>query len=482
MAAAPAQQDHSTFDGRDRQALETVNMLENPLLDPNRTEYDDEQVLPGGEFSVKQTHIGFCPEDVILQIQMKAVVICNDDFAPVVSFPYTNLVMWSQTGSDVTLMTMSNLKRVVFTARTRWHAKKICKKLGEITEEISAEFVRKEQFWGESSETAADKERVETLKGMWGTESEDAELEAELDESTFSVFGVKQMHLPPVTEGDGEEIPEYVILRVGFGGVELVVRETGLQVQTIEWNEILLWRSDGQAVIIVLAASNKQVTLLTDSADAVIGALTKTAEAVRKKTLHETTNRRGNELPAAAYGFRQQLARFQGPSVAVDEAWMQEGEGKLAALVSAVIGSANMQESIQTRQQLKAIFSTVDTAETGKLNVYQLKELMDLLKIHGEEGKALGMDELNEIMEEMDAFHGTGEVSFDDFVTWALSSSTGAGASDILRMRVTHRKKEMHSIEQLFDKVDQDCDGKMDSADLKLLIKHIGEMKRQMRC
>ena len=159
---------------------------------------------------------------------------------------------------------------------------------------------------------------------------------------------------------------------------------------------------------------------------------------------------------------------------------MQEGEGKLAALVSAVIGSANMQESIQTRQQLKAIFSTVDTAETGKLNVYQLKELMDLLKIHGEEGKALGMDELNEIMEEMDAFHGTGEVSFDDFVTWALSSSTGAGASDILRMRVTHRKKEMHSIEQLFDKVDQDCDGKMDSADLKLLIKHIGEMKRQM--
>ena len=143
MAAASAQQDHSTFDGRDRQALETVNMLENPLLDPNRTEYDDEQVVPGGEFSVKQTHIGFCPEDVILQIQMKAVVICNDDFAPVVSFPYTNLVMWSQTGSDVTLMTMSNLKRVVFTARTRWHAKKICKKLGEITEEISAEFVRK---------------------------------------------------------------------------------------------------------------------------------------------------------------------------------------------------------------------------------------------------------------------------------------------------------------------------------------------------
>ena len=35
--------------------------------------------------------------------------ICNDDFAPVVSFPYTNLVMWSQTGSDVTLMYRGDL-------------------------------------------------------------------------------------------------------------------------------------------------------------------------------------------------------------------------------------------------------------------------------------------------------------------------------------------------------------------------------------
>ena len=110
------------------------------------------------------------------------------------------------------------------------------------------------------------------------------------------------------------------------------------------------------------ATSNAALQILTP-----IGALTKTAAAVRKKTLHETTNRRGNELPAAAYGFRQHLARFEPPSVAIDEAWMQEGKGKLAALVSAVIGSANMQESIQTRQQLKAIFSTVDTAETHRM-------------------------------------------------------------------------------------------------------------------
>ena len=43
--------------------------------------------------------------------------------------------------------------------------------------------------------------------------------------------------------------------------------------------------------------------------------------------------------------------------------------------------------------------------------------------------------------------------SFDDFVAWTLRTSTGAGAGAVLRKRVTHRKKEVGAVEDLFDKV-----------------------------
>ena len=424
-----------------------------------------------------QSHLAFCPEDVILQIRQTGVFICNDDYEVVVSYSFTNLVMWSQAGDEVTLMLMRNLKRVVFKARSRWHAKRIVLRLTEVTEEVTAEMERKARFWGESNSAAADAQHVESLLELWAGGEEGAlsdDEEEQITENNFRMFMVRQVHL---TTPEGEpELPGVVILKVGYVfGLELRRKDNGDLVQAIQWSELVLWRSDGASLVLVLSTTNRQITLFADVSDEIIGYMTATTNAIYASGTRETLSHKGKELPHHAFNFRQQLHAFVPQKVVVDDAWNEAGQSRWTALKHAVGGTNNMMESIQTRNQLKAIVSIVDTDGSGMdhINIRQIGELMKHLGINSPAtGLALSKAELQDIMIDMEATRD--EVTFDDFVAWALRSSTGAGASSMLRMRVAHQKKEVQAIEELFDKVDQDCDGLLDVADFKLLIKQIG--------
>ena len=370
-------------------------------------------------------------------------------------YAFSNLVMWSQSGDEVTLMLMRNLKRVVFRARTRVAAKKIVQKLHQVTEEAQAEFTRKEAFWGASHGTVADLERIKNLEKMWRgghSDDEDSDYEdsdddgREMSEDEFRIFFVKQSHLKPREED--RPIDEVVILKISFHAVELLRKDSGDLLQKFEWSELVLWRSDGHAVVLVRSTTNRQVTLMSDVADDVIGCLTKTAQAIHAsygKSTHTVSNK---VLPEKAFDFRKELFRFKPAKVEADESWKNggSGKGKWKEISNAFFGTASLYESIQTRHQLKAIVSVVDTEDTGIITIQQLGQLMKSLNIVSPEtGEEFTRAELELVMIDMEATEHSGqlEVTFDEFVAWVLNSSTGALSSEVLRMRVKHRQKEV---------------------------------------
>ena len=69
--------------------------------------------------------------------------------------------------------------------------------------------------------------------------------------------------------------------------------------------------------------------------------------------------------------------------------------------------------------------------------------LLQSLGVVSDNGKALSKAELEGIMIDMDAFGN--HVNFDGFVLWAVGSTKVAGASDLLKRRVQHQKKEVQS-------------------------------------
>ena len=96
----------------------------------------DSEAVSGGTFTVAQTHLGFCPADLKLEIRRTEVVLLDDEHM-VMCYPFADLVMWSQNNAQVTIMLMKNLRRLVFTARSRWHAKRIVLKMHEVTDSLA---------------------------------------------------------------------------------------------------------------------------------------------------------------------------------------------------------------------------------------------------------------------------------------------------------------------------------------------------------
>lgn len=344
--------------------------------------------------------------------------------------------------------------QVVFTARNRAQAKTLVRLLTEVTEVAQANLERHEAFWGTSQASAIDAQRIQTLEEMWGLDDSDEEQE-DMDEGDFKVFAVRQAHLEnfedPASPGTISRVPQIVWLRIRFEAVELVVKDTGFILQAFAWSEIVLWRSDGETLVLVLSNTNRQVTLLTDAADMVVGYLTQTAYAIRSRHREETVKHKKQSLPVHAFKCRQKLIKFEPQKVVLNDAWNDEGVSKLKAISMAIFGSRSLIESIQTRVQLRAIVSVVEEEGTGVLNIHQLGALMKHLNIHSESGGNMTKDELKAIMVDMEAFNN--EVMFDDFVAWTLRTSTGAGAGAVLRVRVAHRKKEVAAFEAIFDKV-----------------------------
>lgn len=402
-------------------------------------ETPEDMPVHGGIFFVRQTHLGFCPADVTLHLRPKALVLLNEN-NPVAEYEYSNLVMWTQTKSSVTLLLQNNLKRLVMKTRGRRDAKKIVLMLHSITAGLESKLNQKLALWGMTSADLHAGPEGESDDEMHTTVSIDMTASQDGQESlgTFKLFHVQQTHMP-----DQQAI---VTLRIDQEGISLLHRLTGMELWTCSWYEIVMWRGDSAAVVIVFSESNRQLELLSDQSTSIVEAMTRKANAVKYSRSQdfvksETTSAK---LPAAQLEYRMNLIDFKSPQVVVHAKWRDSS--KLAAIRNVVPflgGNSSITESYEARKQLKAIFDLADTDGGGSLDVHEIGELLQGLGVVSENGKALSMIELESIMLDMDAFGN--EVNFDGFVQWAVGSSQGAGASSMLKRRVEHQKKEVQA-------------------------------------
>ena len=447
-------------------------------LSENLLEDDGGEEEPLATFNAKQVHLGFCPEDVILEIRPTSLVLCDDD-RPVVEYPFINLVMWSQHQHRVMLMTQDNLRRIVLRARSARDAKKIVKKLHELTEDMSKEAARRELLglssvdmtassMGRSSDSMT-RSRDKGLKSrdlpqlmstdhgdihkrdkhnrlvrpsmtMSGGDSMDEmqtldfreEVGEHLEE--FRVFHVQQSYL---TKSVCHETS--VMLRIDRTGLTVFTRHTGVEVDRIEWFQLLMWKADDSAIVLVTTGTNRQIRLMTAAAEDVLKTLVQYATSVRESM----------ELRKAQVGFRKELLAFKPVKFKTHDAWTKARKqtGLMRRLPWA--STENLSESLHTREQLHAVFSLYDTTASGSLTSSELLALLKSLHLE------IAASDLQDIMDDMEA-NGNQEVEFDGFVAWVLSSSQGAGASTTLRRRIAHKKKEVDTLLRLFEQIDTD--------------------------
>lgn len=423
-------------------------------------EYEGDEPL--GVFNVKQDHLGFCPEDVILEIRGNGVALCDDDRLVVV-YPFTNLVMWSQHQHHMMLMTQDNLRRIVLRTRSSRDAKKIAQKMTEQAELIKKETARRELLGlngddrapgglpslvgaGSSSTQSRDQGRPVSQDAMAASSDEAFqtldfrdEIGANLEE--FRAFQVQQTHILKSVCND-----ETVVLRIDRRGLALVTRYTGEELELIQWFQLLMWKADKSAVVLVTTGTNKQIRLITAAAEDVMRTLVQYATSVRESM----------ELRNAQVGFRKELLTFKPVKFKTQNAWSNaRKESGLLTKLLPFGGTENLAESLQTRDQLHAVFSMHDKNASGSLDSAEIKALLKSLHMK------VDSTELVEIIDEMEA-NVHGEIEFDNFVAWVLSSTKGAESSNTLRRRIAHKKKEADALLVQFELID--TDGKVASA------------------
>ena len=432
-----------------------------------------EKAVNGGSFVVSQTHLGFCPPDVKLEIRDTGLVLLDDEHEVCV-YPYTDLVMWSQSRADVTIMLLKNLRRVIFTARSRWHAKKIVMKLHEVTDELAkAEGVGKRKSSIEEQDDTSFQTTSfdQSHRGM--TVSTMLESHDETREAGAKMFRVQQTHLT--------DAPDIIMLIVDENGLGLLNRDTGKMYTRITWFQLLLWRADAGAVVLILTHTNQQIELLTANAQAIAQAMTAHALALREALSEKVVVQETNEAPHLSAGleFRRELIQFEptvGRGARSSDTQQARKQPGCAGWLRYLFGDTDDVGPIHAREQLHAIFSSVDKDASGTLGLDELAELLRSLNIYNEQTKReLSMNELQLLMIEMDAYDN--EVTFDGFAAWAMGESAGsinhAGGSR-LKQGVEHRQKEAAAVSEIFDKLDTDKDGLLDRTDFRNLMSQTG--------
>lgn len=441
-------------------------MSSTPLIEDAPGDWESEKAVSGGSFVVTQTHLGFCPPDVKLEIRQTGMVLLDDEHM-VCSYPFTDLVMWSQSRAEVTVLLMKNLRRVIFTARSRWHARRIVLKLHEVTESIAGADKRKGKGAGvEEDELGLGSASMTISKSM--LESVD-----DTRHEGAKMFRVQQTHL--------HEAPDICILIVDENGIGLLDRDTGKIYHHISWFQLLLWRADAGAIVLILNHSNQQIELLTPSGPSIAKAMTAHALAVRETLAAETVERtklgQVARYAKAPLEFRRELIQFE----------PQQGRGGARASATEGVDKRGCTDwlrhfwgsrsddfgRIHAREQLHAIFSSVDTDGSNTLGLDELAELLRSLNIYNETtNRELSTNELQLLMIEMDAYDN--EVTFDGFATWAMSEPTGGGGASRLKQGVEHRQKEAEAVAEIFDKLDTDHDGLLDRTDFQNLCDQSG--------
>lgn len=426
--------------------ISASSAMDTPLLLAEEAA-QDKLPVSGGVFFVRQTHLGFCPSEVTLQLRPKEMVLLNEDVT-VTSYRYSNLVMWTQTNSSVTILFQNNLKRMVLVARGRRNAKKIVLMLHSITTKLEHTLRQKLQLWGLTSSdlhSPLDSFDAEINSTQDMFESQDFDAQAL---ETYKLFIVEQTHLP--------QHPKIVMFRIGKEGISLLRRTTGEEIWSCSWYEIVMWRGDSAAVVIVFAESNQQLELLCDQSKSILEAMTTKAHAlmlsraedfVIPRTAATTTIAAHQQvkLPAAPLEYRKNLIEFKPPVITFHDGW--QDNSKLAAirrlLPFADSGGNALTESVMAREQLRAIFTMADTDGGGSLDANELSVLLASLGITSENGRALSEVDMEGIMIDMDTFGNA--VYFDDFVKWAVGSAKGSEVSTLLKQRIRHQKKEVEA-------------------------------------
>eukprot|EP01043_Picozoa_sp_COSAG02_P003261 COSAG02_NODE_79_length_40228_cov_18.435762_16_plen_1241_part_00 len=416
-----------------------------------------------GTFWVKQTHLGFCPADVMLQVHPESLVLLNDDYE-VVEYRFQNIVLWTQSRSSITILLQSTLKRLVLRARNRMAARKIAVMLHDATEALGGELVRKAAFWGLDSE----EERIDG-DGMPTKSSEFDSVETERQPlESVQTFRVKQTFLT--------DHPEHTPLLLNIDKHGLSLKDiSGTTIWTCEWFNILMWKADDTAIVVVLNQSNRQIELISQLSQNISTAMTDKALAVHQSMRGETYERhsfgRSQHLPKAELEFRRRMLTFEPPTITPNAKWQVVGGRSLRGIFS-LKSQQSLLESVQAREQLQAIFSQADVDGSGSLDVGEVKDLLNSLNIFKEDETEFSKKDIQLMMIDMDAFGN--EVTFDGFVAWALGSTSGARATTLLKSRVEHRKKEVAAVGQIYDQLDQDGDGMLDRSDFTAFLTHVG--------
>lgn len=403
-------------------------------------------------FDVKQEHLGFCPEDVILEIREATVALC-DDAHLVVQYAFANLVLWNQHQNRVTLMTQDNLRRIMLRARNTKDAKKIVRALADQAEAIikaqekrAREALEQATSSGDSNKAAmtasGDQSGAKSVSQQMTTSDDDnhmptldfrPEIGADLEE--FRAFPVQQSHLLPSVTRENT-----VVLRVDWRGVTLCSRFTGEEHEHTPWFQLLMWKADDTAVVLVMTNTNTQVRLMTAAAEDVSRALVQFSKSVRASM----------ELRSCQVGFRKELLAFEPVKFKTQDAWTKaKTQGGLLSKLLPWGGTENLAESLQTRDQLHAVFAMHDKNANGALDKAEVRSLLKSINMQ------VTANELVEIMDEMES-NNIDEVEFDSFVKWVLSSAHGAEASGTLRRRIAHKKKEVDALLIQFELIDED--------------------------
>ena len=416
----------------------------------------DSEAVSGGTFTVAQTHLGFCPADLKLEIRRTEVVLLDDEHM-VMCYPFADLVMWSQNNAQVTIMLMKNLRRLVFTARSRWHAKRIVLKMHEVTDSLA-----------NSIESSG--------KVVSGFGASDFDHLGKHETGAAGMFRVQQTHLV--------DAPAVIMLIVDEQGLRLLDRESGKLYQHISWFQLLLWRADHAAIVLILNQTDQQIELMTTSGTSIANSMTANALALREAMSSDTVERSsGGEYPRAPLEFRRELMKFEMQQTLSGLTDAVVKRSRCSRWLEYVFGASEAETGrVHVREQLHAIFTAVDTDGSGTIDLGELSVLLRSVNIVNEStNRELSTNELQLLMIEMDAYDN--EVTFDGFATWVMGdeerrqggSTEGRSLAGRFKRALEHRQKEADAVAQIFDKIDADHDGLLDRNDFQLFCESCGQ-------
>eukprot|EP01052_Picozoa_sp_SAG31_P012413 SAG31_NODE_725_length_12546_cov_34.366857_5_plen_2399_part_00 len=440
-------------------------------------------------FDVRQTHLGFCPAEVVLEICVWGFALEFDGHF-IEKNPYTDLIMWSACKEKFVFMTTKNMKRVVLKAQNSSKAKTIAtemmkgaerlrRKLEPRLESAFAAAEGDDEFHDDDKQIKTERDIADeknkarlTRYNSVVAQSSDSENFELPDFKSFQ--GITQHHLA--------DVPATIILKIDPKGVSLLNRETGRNLQGIPWAEILLWKVDPEplAITLIMTATNQQIRLETAQAEEILDTMIEFARRLLRNTpgpqedetetseehaLHRIDKQSPRDL---VIEWRTKMLSYEPPSAEASDAWKIQHSTvtKLKAILSGK-SVLDLSASIETREQLRAIFNLVDKNHSGTLNAGELSNLLEDLNMKSSE------TEIESIISEIRPDNNKLEIGFEEFVNW-VSTQESADATATLRQRINHRRKEIQYLQELFDRIDEDCNGTMDIGEFQQLTIDIG--------